>query len=541
MLTPSGAKTAGGLETEPARHHGAVTITIYIDSRLRVSVDELGADTAGEVESLFEHVNPAYQKAMAMGYRYTKEPRKYVTWEREQDRDGAWWLSLPRGGMQRLLDVLDAHGREVEFIDDRAFGDESLGSYTGDWVTPQIFPPFTRALWEHQHRVKAAILGHENCIVRSPTGSGKTTALLAAIAEANVPAIVVMNDGKLLKQWQERARDELGIPIKAQGLIQGRTRRLKPLTLAMQQSLWKFSPDELAALGRRFGFFGLDECQFTAAKTVLGVVDPFACRYKVGVSADETRKDGKDFLTRDMFGEVAVEISKQELVDKGIIHDVSVRVMPTDFEAEWYTRAAPGDKNFNELLDAMTKDGHRNNLVRRVVEGIVRERQPSLVFSHRVEHCRALDAAFTGDGHPTGLLLGGDDFADEFAITKQAILDGDKLVGVGTYKAIGTGQDIANVVNGVAATPIHTNRQFLNQVKGRICRKSEGKTAARLYYLWDRHVFGAQAVRALMRWTRDVRVWDGNSWADAREYLKGKHGKATKISGGAFASADDYR
>ena len=56
----------------------------------------------------------------------------------------------------------------------------------------------------------------------------------------------------------------------------------------------------------------------SVSKRVSGTIDRFTARYRVGVSADERRKDGKEFLIRDLFGGVAVEVPKGEMVDKGI-------------------------------------------------------------------------------------------------------------------------------------------------------------------------------------------------------------------------------
>lgn len=513
-------------------------LTVRIDNRLRMSLAVLarytamGSKVVASIKDSFRHKNPAHGKQKAMGYKYTKEPKFIETWA-EEGLD----LTVPRGGIARLCDILDEFGVEHEFDDDRSHGAD-LGNYVGDWVTPQIFPEITQAPWSHQERIVQAILKRQNCLVQSPTGSGKTSALLLAIQRAQVPAIVVMNDTKLLKQWQKRITKELGIRKKDQGLIQGKTRRLAPITLAMQQSLWNFTDSEWEWIRDKFGFMALDEVQFAAARTVMDVADRFTSHYRVGISADETRKDQKEFLTYDIFGDVAARVDRADLVNTGIIFDVDVRIVPTDYTDEIYEdqRKVKGSNAFDGLLKRMMVDDDRNDIIRRLVKSLDDAGDPTLVFSHRVEHCVRLDADFRAKmGIPGGLLLGDPAYADEFETTMEDLLSGDIKLAVGTYKAIGTGHDIPPIVAGIAATPLHTNRQFFNQLRGRICRRSPetNKDRATLYVLWDQHLYGRVAIANFLKWCNDVKVWSNNEWVEAREYMEERYGRKTNTPAGS--------
>src|SRR6185295_10926648 len=134
-----------------------------------------------------------------------------------------------------------------------------------------------------------AIERYEQCLIRSPTGSGKTSALIAAIAKIGLPALVIMWDSGLLEQWQERIEKELGIPPEEQGLIRGGECRLRGITLAMQQTLNNYKPKQWDKILPVFGFVACDEVQRYAAKTFTEQVDRFPARYRVGLSADERR------------------------------------------------------------------------------------------------------------------------------------------------------------------------------------------------------------------------------------------------------------
>ncbi len=96
-------------------------------------------------------------------------------------------------------------------------------------------------------------------------------------------------------------------------------------------------------------------------------------------------------------------------------------------------------------------------------------------------------------------------------------------MGVGTYQAAGEGIDLPAVSVGVAITPISTNEQMFNQVRGRFCRisPSTGKSCGRLYVLYDRAIFDERVLRNIIKWNKTVKVRVGSSWVSAKEYMRG--------------------
>jgi superfamily II DNA or RNA helicase len=507
-------------------------LKILCDNRLRL-VSGLPPEVSEKLRAEFNFKNPQAAKLSALGYRYHKEP-KFIDLSRFENGH----LTLPRGGMNIVRMVLDQCGLDYEVDDRRTLGDPDVaGSYEDPWQLEggAKFPPYKRVLWGHQRDVLDAITNFEQVLIRSPTASGKTSAVIAAIASLGVPALVIMWDSGLLKQWQERIELELGIPPKEQGLIQGKTCRLRPITLAMQQTLNRYSESQWQKILPVFGLVACDEVQRYAANTFTNQIDRFPAKYRVGVSADERRKDGKSFMIYSMFGPVRHEVDKQNLIDKRLIHDVEVFVVPTNFTADWYVEQShlAEDENgkvskrdvtaFGTLLDEMERDRERNALAVSLVKECVREGLPTLTFTHRVNHAKIIDAAMVSNRIPSGLALGGPDRSEEFGRTIEGLRDGSLMVGCGTFQKLGVGHDIPTVAAGITITPVHSNRAFLDQVKGRICRTSKGKENARILILWDRHVFGLQPLLNLRRWNNVIRVWDEweKRWKDVTVYLSG--------------------
>jgi superfamily II DNA or RNA helicase len=469
-------------------------ITVRLDTRIRLPAG-LPKSFVRDLRAAFTHANPEFSKKRAIGFASYGVPSRIVTCT--VNADGS--ITLPRGGTATLRKLAREHGIQIRWIDDR----EEQPAVA--WPKPSV------ELRPYQAAALDACLLREQGIVRAPTGSGKTTIALAVAAALQQPALVIMRDSNLLDQWKDRAVRELGLHAREIGILRGGSKlQIGPrLTLALQQTL-NSGAFPLGKVAREFGAVLVDEVHGVAAKTFQTVIDEFPARYRLGFSADETRKDGKEFLVYDQFGSVLYEVERDELERDGVIVPVRVRLVPTTFSADWYRDASSGERDFNRFLEESTNDEERNaqlvGLVRRLVSDGTR---PIFVFTHRVEHARWIaDVGLFAVGVRAGLMLGGKPNAVRFAEDKSRLARGDLDAAAGTYNAIGTGIDVPAVAAGVMATPIGNNAQFFNQVRGRICRPAPGKREGVLFVLWDRNVF-PDAPAKFKKWNRgNVEILD---------------------------------
>lgn len=485
---------------------GTMTVRVVVDNRVRVR--GLPGDLCDELRLLFTHDNPAWHTKRALGLPTDGEPRLIETWEVENETR----VSFPRGGMSRVRTFLREKGYAYVVEDLRSRGaPDQCG----------LIPDQLIDLYPFQAEMRDAAIARENCYLRAGTGAGKTCIAFGIAAKLKVPTLVLLPNAGLLEQWQERAESELGLKKKDLGLIRGPKWDLRPLTLALPQTL-SARKERAEELNEYFGALVMDEIQIAPAKTFFESVNMVAARYRVGISADESRKDRKEFLCHDLFGdEPAAEKTRQELIDEGYVLDVQVRVVPTDFRADWYGLPdRERELDFNRLLDEMMADPDRAALLLSMIRQV---QDQCIVFAHRREHCRTIDRELSAGGMRTGFLIGGDDYKPEFRKTAAGLKDGTVQVGVGTFQAAGTGIDLPKVGLGVAATPIAGNRQFFGQVRGRLCRIAKGKKSATLIYLWDRNVY-PRHLDNLVSWNNDVKVLDGGKWVDARHHRSRKAG-----------------
>jgi superfamily II DNA or RNA helicase len=486
---------------------GLIVITVRVDSRLRVPTAGLTDEVLNLLKAEVTHSNPAHYKAVSMGF-YTKEP-KTITLYRD-DEDG--YVSLPRGAANTLRAVAAIQGLELDFDDCRSEG--TLPRIEG--LTPTV------ELRDYQVPLVEAALRIENCLIRSPTGSGKTTCAIAFAARAGLPTLFLVNTGGLVDLWVKRIAKELGIDRRDIGILGGGKHKIMPITVAMQQTLYS-NPRLVAECSRLFGTVVVDEVQLFAARTFVDVVDRLACRYRVGWSADERRKDKREFLIYDVFGKVAAEVKQADLIELQMVHDVVVKVVPTEFTADWFVAQdnEPGvNPDWSRLFEEMTSNTERTQIAANIAEAEAADGHQVLAFVHRREHVDNFERVY---GRPIGKLLGGSKPNKvEFRRTVEGLTDRSINVAAGTFKACGVGIDLPAVDVGIVLTPIGTNKQFFGQVRGRLCRPSEGKAGAVLYYLWDKLVFGIEPLINLNRWNNQVQVLsETGEYVPAKQAIEG--------------------
>lgn len=477
-------------------------IEIEVDNRARVR--GLSPELAEKIRLAFTHKNPKREAMRAAKVRgWWAEPATIPTWGEDGER-----LTIPRGGMKRLRAILTEAGERFGIRDLRIAGKSvDMGA-------------LSRPLWPHQERIVEACLRRENCLIKSGTASGKTSAALALISRIRVPTLVVVHSTALMEQWLERAVNELGFAERDVGQLGDGKARVGDLTIGTQKTVTKHATS--SAFRERWGAVIADEVHLFAARTFFASIDPFPARYRIGVSDDEKRKDRKEFLIYDLFGDVEERVTDQELVAGGHVMEVEVLVVPTEFAAEWYGAGGDGDEKspeYGRLLEEMSNDPERNEIVRSILETELGEGRQALVMSDRREHCQTLSAMASRVAR-TGHMIGGPDYKAEFARTKRGMKAGTIRCGVGTFQACGTGIDIPGVEVVVAASPVLANKTRFRQAMGRAKRKPSGKTVARFYVLWDQRVHGLRHVQNAAAWNPTTFVWSGGEWVPARDFLK---------------------
>lgn len=505
--------------------------SVEVGHRVVAVVREIPDATLETVKAAFTYPNPAYFQAAqrARGRYEPKEPKTLSTIVIDRSRTGSVRLTVSRGAGIRLLSMLSKDFVAPPTIE--ALESEALESGALTLGAPELraaFPSlrFEVALRDYQRQQVEAGTRHRLALWRGPPGSGKTEATFGLVHALRIPTIVVVPAEKIFSQWVRRCQTTFGLSEEQVGVLQGSDRRIRPITIAMQQTL----QNHVDKLADKFGLFVADEVQRHGAETFFGVTDRFTAAHRLGVSADERRADGKEFLIYDLFGPVRHQVDRETLTAEGSLVEATIVIVPTEFTNDWYSRIHPRMKADAQvqrrLMSEIVQDPGRNELIRGLVRRCFEESLPTMVLTHRIEHAHQLRADAVATAGQAGLMIGGSNVETkrQFEHARRQMIEGQLRVGVGTYQAVGVGFDLPALARGIFATPCansKTGRMQFHQFCGRFERPHPEKRGAEIYYLWDRNIHGDGPVRNIASWKRDVVVErpDG-SRVSARQFLK---------------------
>lgn len=492
-------------------------MSVRVEVRERLYVSGLPLAGVEALEAAFSYKNPKYYKTLKMGFKAWREPAVIKAFRHE--KDGV--VSVPRGGWSRVCEVAARLGLPVE---QRAVMVER--------PLPEALVPAVEPRWYQEEAIRAVVECRQG-VVKMPTAAGKTFTGLLIAARVGQRALFVVNNKILHAQWIKAARQVF--PGLEPGVVQAGKVRIAPITVAMQQTLARVKGAKLAELFDQFGMVLADECQGTAAPTCQRVIDQAPCLYRVGVSADQTRTDRKEFLIRDAFGDVIYEVPRSVIAGEGHIVEPSVMLVPTAFEAPWYRQAKLDGlrADFTRLEAEMAADDARTRIGVEIAVRAHAEGRSVVLLVARREHAAVVRAMLGVFGIDAPLMIGGEKGFEE---NREAMGDGRLRCAVGTVDAVGTGLDMPAVNDAVLLAPVQS-RQPVNQIKGRICRTAEGKRDARFWVLYDVAVFGLEMAKHHRAWSKSCSVVAGDgSMIPVREWITQRVRKEQRRDGDAQAS-----
>ncbi|MFC1837545.1 DEAD/DEAH box helicase [Thermodesulfobacteriota bacterium] len=307
--------------------------------------------------------NPKYQDAKKYG-RWVGKNFKQKLFFFEMDEAG---IFFPRGFAAQAVELCRKYmGRRPIIQDLRRRLAEVDFSFQGD-------------LRSYQQNAVAAILQRHFGVLVASTGSGKTVMALEVIARRCQSTLILVHSRELMYQWEERARQFLGVNA---GLIGDSKFDIQPLSVAVVNTARK-RLDELVPC---FGHLIVDECHRVPATLFTDVVKRFDSYYMLGLSATAYRRE--DGLTRLIYlymGDRVHQVDSNELTASGAVLKPQYVQRPTGFKYVFR------GKNYQALMNSLTKNDSR---CQQIVDDIVIEAAKTegiiLVVSDRVAHCRKL-------------------------------------------------------------------------------------------------------------------------------------------------------
>ena len=475
-------------------------LKIIIGNRIIIDAGELKASGVYSVlRKQFSHHNPEYFKKKYLGLPLYATPRKILSYKKD-DEEGL--ITFPRGSLSVVTSTLKEENIDYKIIDGRLTLPSINIKYIG------------HAPRDYQAEGRRLVKKEEQGLILSSCGSGKTETALQTMADLKQPTLILVHRTPMLEGWISRINEclELDFPV---GQLGDGKKKVTPVTVAMVQT----AINMIGKLKYNFGLIIADEVHHFAARTFQSLLDHFPAKYMIGFTATLRRQDKKDFLIKETFGEILMEVETEELVERGLIHDVSVRMVPTDFYFDYnhedlferliQDRQFPEEEedeefeikmerrrqylkeanlpwnDYKDYLKAVTEDEERNNLiVDRVCQELDRG-EVCLILSARRKHCEVLADIIRGRGHPAFIMLGGKESKKKTDHAIEQLRIGKVRCGIAT-SVIEESVNIVNLNRGFITAPTATNEALLEQQMGRFRRRSEGKEDALIYYFWDK-------------------------------------------------------
>ncbi|MCC5848086.1 MAG: DUF559 domain-containing protein [Verrucomicrobia bacterium] len=289
-----------------------------------------------------------------------------------------------------------------------------------------------------------------------------------------------------MEQWRERLEEFLDIELKEIGCLGGGRRKLKGrIDIAILQSLVR--KDVVDDRVAEYGHVVVDECHHVSARNFELAVRRAKAKYVTGLTATPTRKDGHQPIIFMQCGPIRHQVdarhhSSTEALERQVI------VRPTS-----YSPINPLSENlrtaFMELIDQLTVDAPRNQMICEEIETAVKAGAHPLILTERTAHIQLLAEELNARGLETCILQGG--MTRKLTLETFERLRADPKdhapVLIATGKFVGEGFDHPPLDSLFLTLPISW-RGTVAQYLGRLHRQYEGKHKVKVYDYADLNV-----------------------------------------------------
>jgi hypothetical protein len=484
-------------------------VKIKVDSHASLSYKKLLKDDRRAIlnlKKLCKHINPMYIRMERMGLPTDNEPEIYESFKISDDKKV---IRFTRGCLPRIKKELRKRNHDVVIKFKRVTKKTEYDSKT--------------ILRKDQEKAVKIILKKKQGIVRGPCSCGKSVIGLEAIARSEQVGLVVLWEKIHQIQWIKEAlrNDLLNLKLEDIGGAGGvfatkkawtesfpdlpypGNRKVGKINVCMVQSLRNKSNQDLYY--PVCGILIADEVQRYGAASFNGCLDLCPAKFRIGLSADEKRKDGKEYLIYDLFGKLIHIIPDTDL---GSRLPAKINLVPTDYDGDDYDDTS----NNTELLYNMARDKKRNKIVINRTLQKVKKKKIVIIFVERRWQGLYLREKLLNKNLRVKLLVGNvskqeindkEDWKEdwkEFMLAYSADKEFFDIINLGIKKqfdvVITTRKGIAGLSiktfdHGICTIPI--NIQDFNQMKGRVerdyddvLRKLFGKKSKPTFdFLWD--------------------------------------------------------
>ena len=436
-------------------------VEINITNNIKLS--NLPTQLLKDIKQRLTITNPEYEKKIRMGFFIGKTPKKLNLYTTEGND-----IIIPYGLKQPILDTLDKKGIKYQVNEKHAINELKIALNE------------TIALRDYQKLAVSEILKHDNGILISPAGSGKTLMALSMIKDRPYKTLWITHTHELLMQSYRTAKRLYNNSL---GKITEGKVDIQDITFATIQTLAKL---DLSLYKDTFTQIIVDECHRatgtpTKLKQFYTVVNSLNAKYKYGVTATLFEKENEMSITPIyLIGKKLHEVKIENVKRVTATHEVVVLDTPTSSEYLKPDRTL----DYAKMVDYIVYNGDRNE---RVVSELVKYyNNYNIVLSIRNDHLDIIQFMLQELGYSSHKLTG----AESKKVRQQVLSDyeqGKIHYLLSNYQLSKEGLDLPIADTLHMVFPIG-DKTTLIQSAGRVERLYNGKVSSRVVDYYDYNI-----------------------------------------------------
>lgn len=444
-------------------------VIAVISNVICIKKDTLPIEAQEFIRSSLTRDNPGFHMMARLAnanprkYKYVKMPPASISSYDENDQT----IYVPRGFKSDLESIIMRFGLRIKYYDKRV-------SFKPD---PQMRMADGFELKEYQKKGLGSLFLNSSGILVAPCGGGKTVTGISLMVTVKQPTIILVHTQDLMFQWQRELASKAVLPCPVGQWGAGEKVR-ENVTVATIQTIVRMPPADARDLLSTFGCVILDEAHHCPAETFLQVMNLCPSKFRFGLTATPSRKDGLEFLMFDTIGPIVYEITDSDLENEGRSQNCSVIQKVTKFNSRFAI------DEWAQLISELTKDFDRNTLIAETIHHDWMSGQFPIVISERTSHCSDLAIMLSRRGMNAQLLTGSVPKKQRQDLIARAV-SGLVDVIIAT-KVADEGLDIPNLSSIHLVTPT-SNAEKIKQRVGRIRRPVEGKKSLVYEYIDSTH------------------------------------------------------
>lgn len=278
-------------------------------------------------------------------------------------------MSIPTWKIKSKLTYFEIHSKESIEIPIGAFilflnsgllkaGPEDIIDKRLEVDMPELFAnvTFSGKLRDYQQKIVDACNAKTVGVIQSPTGSGKTLTFTKLIVDKKVPTLILVNTIELANQTVAAISRNTNIPEDQIGMIGQGKFTLKPITVALHQTMSRLTEEHFSLFNDLFSMIICDETHIIAADTFYNTISKLDAKYKYGFSATPERDDGLTKVINFANGPVICEVSLDEVED----HIIRPKF---EFKLTNYFFPLISSQDYQAMISDLCSDRDRNSFI----------------------------------------------------------------------------------------------------------------------------------------------------------------------------------